>query len=187
LREFLNNVREDHPHIAIGVFDRDGEGLREYKQLRNDYSEQNDFRISKSRNAAALLLPIPPGREEYARFENLCIEYYFADSCLQPKTPEGYGLIFEFPPITQRIGSTSIVETIPNTRLETRKIRSGKSVFAKKIVPTLPPNEFESFKPLFERIIELVQILDAQKPTGTQLEFTCDEALDELARETLFN
>jgi len=170
LKEFLNNVREDHPHIVIGIFDRDGEGEKEYGQLKNDYIEKGDIKISKNRKSAAFKLPIPGGKELFASYENLCIEYYFSEGALNTKTSEGYGLTFEYPQIIQTIESVKYKEKIQNTIPETRKIREGKRVFAEKIVPTLLNTEFDSFKIVFKNIFELIEILEIKNPAEIGIE-----------------
>ncbi len=114
--------------------------------MSKDYSldKDNDWKISKSRKAGALLLPIPEGKEIYAEYENLCIEYYFNDEALNTKTVDGKGLIFNFLEKVTMIGSKKSVE--PSTLLETRKIANGKKIFSQFIVPELESSEFEAFK-----------------------------------------
>jgi len=41
--------------------------------------------------------------------------------------------------------------------MESRIIKSGKMVFATEIVPTLDPVEFDTFKILFKKIIDLIE------------------------------
>jgi RNA-directed DNA polymerase len=160
LKTFLNGVREDYPHIVIGMFDRDTEGNREYSDLRSDYIEDNETncKMSKARKSGAFLLPIPQDKEEYAKFGNLCIEYYFSEESLNMKTKEGFGLIFEFPPSKHVIGNTVLEEE--NRILETRKIKDGKVVFSESIIQTFPAAEFESFRILFEKIFFMIEQLE---------------------------
>jgi hypothetical protein len=50
-----------------------------------------------------------------------------------------------------------------STLPETREIIDGKTVFASEIVPTLPPEEFEPFRPLLKRVGALVQALSVRE------------------------
>ena len=157
----LNSHRKQHG-IVIGIFDRDTEGLRAYKNLHSEFEEKDGYKISVDRNAAAFLLPIPTGKEMLAALDRLWIENYFSESALNTKTDDGKGLIFEYKPVivTKKIENKVIEETkIEEQSLETAVIRSGKRVFAEKIVPTFPEDEFKGFELVFEKINEIAEIL----------------------------
>jgi len=153
----LNAHRASDPHIRIGLFDRDNEGLKEYNKLQSDYvgDAGEDWKVSNIRNAGGLLLPIPDGKEKFSYYENLSIEFYFNESALSKKTDKGQGLDFEFPPLT--IAGKKLPAEEQKKILETRIIKSGKMVFATEIVPTLDSAEFDSFKLLFKKIIDLIE------------------------------
>jgi hypothetical protein len=159
LLALLNAHRADSPHIVIGVFDRDREGKRAYNSLHNDYCEDKDadWKISDQRKAGALLLSVPTGKEEYDRCENLCIEYYFSEQTLLKKDDHGIGLVFTFQPLTS--GGITLLDDKQQQILETRNIKSGKKEFATSIVPSLDVVEFEPFKELIEKIINLIDII----------------------------
>ncbi len=161
----LNAHRASDPHIRIGLFDRDEEGKKEYGNLQKDFvaNESEDWKISNMRNAAGFLLPIPDGKEDYAYYQNLSIEFYFSESVLSSKTEKGKGLVFEFPPVT--IKGTKLPDHEQKKILETRNIKSGKTEFATDIVPHLEVKEFEAFKPLFEKLIALIEEIQSAPST----------------------
>jgi glutaredoxin len=163
LKDFLRTVRFDNPHVAIGIFDRDKEGCDQYNNLPAYFEEISDLeaKVSKNRKAAAFLLPIPPGRGEYAKYSNLCIEFFFGDEVLERKTTEGYGLVLEQPEIESRVKAPghAVIATETSDLLATRQIKKGKTVFSEEIVPDLEANEFEHFRMLFEKIQELIDFL----------------------------
>lgn len=107
LAKFLSTVRDDSPHLAIGVFDHDSEGCRSYDQLPQYFTDRAiggvNIKVSENRKAVALLLPTPPDRQEYADFGNFCIEYHFDDEYLDQRTVEGFGLEFRQPNIQRRV------------------------------------------------------------------------------------
>lgn len=161
----LNAHMSTDPHVRIGLFDRDEEGRKEYGKLQSDFlaNESGDSKISNMRNAAGFLLPIPDGKEKYAYYQNLSIEFYFSESILSSKTEKGKGLIFEFPPVT--IKGTKLPDNEQKQILETRNIKSGKTEFAANIVPRLESKEFEAFKPLFEKLIALIEEIQSAPST----------------------
>lgn len=165
LADELNTHRKQHG-IVIGIFDRDTEGIAAYKSLHSEFEEKDGYRISIDRNSAAVMLPIPVGKEKLAQLEKLWIENYFSETAQNVKTIDGKGLIFEYKPVvvTKRIENKIFEETKTVERtLETAVIRDGKRVFAEQIVPTLPVDEFKCFELVFEKInaiAELLQELD---------------------------
>jgi len=57
------------------------------------------------------------------------------------------------------IGDKVVSETKTDDKsIETAIIKDGKMDFAKLIVPTLPVEEFEGFKLVFERINQIVEL-----------------------------
>jgi len=129
--------------------------MKEYKQLSADFREdtEKDWKLSLDRRAAAFMLPVPAFRTEYERYDNVCIEYYFRDTVLDQKTGAGHGLTFEYPPATVRGKSLDDEHQIKVNAA--RFVRDGKLIFAEQIVPALAPSEFEPFRAVFEKIIEL--------------------------------
>ena len=119
-------------------------------------------KISGSRQAVGLLLPVPQGKQVYADINNFYIEYYFTDECLAQHTPEGYGLEFEQPVIEQRIvglpGAPVLGQQL-STSLETRRIVGGKVVFAERVVPHLPPEAFAEFSLIYDAVNTVLEHL----------------------------
>ena len=154
----LNSHRKEHG-IVVGIFDRDGDGIdKGFNKLHQNFVRKNDCRVSLDRNAGALLLPIPPGKENLAQLKLLWIENYFSISALNTKTVDDYGLTFE---VQSDRHSNLVIEKriITQEELEISSIKSGKPIFAEKIVPTLPVEEFENFRLVFEKIKEVVEHL----------------------------
>ncbi len=157
LAKLLSTVQKDNPHIAIGIFDRDWQGIKTYNALPGYFKEVPKIEaiVSQNNKAAAFLLPIPPGRNEYAEFKNLCIEYYFSDAALSQQTSEGVGLVFGQPEIETKVnihGAPSLgteTSNLPHTR---QIEKTGKTIFAETIVPSLDTREFEPFRLIFKKI-----------------------------------
>lgn len=161
LADELNTHRKQHG-IVIGIFDRDIEGIKAYKSIHSEFEEKENFKISVDRNAAAILLPIPTGKEKLAELDKLWIENYFSETALNTKTHDGKGLVFEYKPvvITKRIENKVIEEIRTDERsLETAIMKGGKRVFAEMIVPTLSIDEFKGFELVFEKINEIAVLL----------------------------
>jgi hypothetical protein len=163
LKTLLSTVRADSPHLAIGILDRDQEGCKAYEKLPAYFDEIPDIEAKVSRNgrAAGFLLPVPAGREAYARLLNLYMEFYFGEEVLSLRNEQGNGLELEQPEIEQRLMSPGnpVLATERSNRAETRRISSGKSVFAEDIVPALDAEEFEHFALIFERVRQVIQYL----------------------------
>jgi len=143
LVKLLSVVREDSPFPVIGIFDRDRAGMDGYesnKGLPRYFSEIEglEAKMAIHRKAAAFLLPIPIGRENYAENCNLCIEFFFSEKALSEKTSENRGLNFRYPKAKLVVKGRIIRET-ETTEAELREIAddSGKTIFATQIVPKL--------------------------------------------------
>ena len=163
LRRFLSTIRADSPHVAIGIFDRDLEGITGFKGLPAyfDDADEIDAKVLRTRKAAAFLLPVPPGREQYASCLNMVLEFYFDDEVLSRTTSRGHGLVFRQPNIEERVcsaGAPVLAERVSDLP-QTRQIIDGKTVFAEAIVPGLDPVEFEDFRLIFDKIRSVLDYL----------------------------
>lgn len=171
LVKFLSTVRSDSKHIAIGIFDRDADGISGYEKELPNYFETNlqlDAKISQNHKAVAFMLPIPEGKQKYAEMLNLCIEFYFNEDALLQQTPEGWGLQFRQPEIEVKVkakGSPTL-ETNVSTSNYTRQVINGKTVFAETVTSTLAPSEFEPFKLIFDKIQSILDYLQPQEELG---------------------
>jgi len=163
LGKFISTVRADNPHVAIGLFDRDKEGSDEYRSLPKYFTEipEVEAKVSLNRKCAALLLPVPAGKELYSAYLNFSIEFYFGDTVLSQSTPEGWGLKFRYPEIETKIKrhGNPIIRVETSRINETREIIEGKTIFAERIAPQLAAIEFEPFRVLFEHILNLIKYL----------------------------
>lgn len=163
LRKFLSTVREDSPHIAIGIFDRDQEGITAYKRLPKYFKEVGEIgaRVSLNGKAAAMLLPVPPGKEEYVNFLNMVIEFYFSEQALSRRTDDGYGLTFRQPEIQEvvRCSGAPVLHKRASDLPHTRQVVDGKRAFAESIVPGLDTVEFEHFSLIFDKICAVLDCL----------------------------
>ena len=161
LADELNSHRKQHG-IIIGIFDRDTDGIRSYnREIHSEYTEKDDYKISEERYAAAFLLPIPDSKKNLAKLEKLWIENYFSESALDTKTEDGKGLVFDYKPrVTKEMIGDKVVSEIKmdDKSIETAIIKDGKMDFAKLIVPTLPIEEFEGFKLVFEKIDQIIEL-----------------------------
>ena len=168
LGKLLSTVRVDNPNLVIGIFDRDSEGMKAYKELPAYFEEATGFdaKISRNYKVASLLLPVPVGKEEYVMYENLHIEFLFGDQALERRTPEGLGLEFRPAQVMQAtlVGGRQIKgppQEHPDL-LAGRSIVNGKTVFARDIVPNLELTEFENFRLIFDRILAILTYLQDQ-------------------------
>lgn len=164
LATFLKAVRADSPHIAIGIFDRDKEGIDCYTKKFPKYFNENqnlEAKVSENQKSVAFLLPVPPEKQPYADCFNFYIEFYFSDTALEYRTEEGQGLEFSQPTIEKRIQTHGhpLLNERTSTLPHTRQINSGKKVFAEQIVPILAPTEFEPFRLIFDKIQDILDFL----------------------------
>ncbi len=160
LIKLISAVREDSPCTAIGILDRDNEGIKSKKSLPNNFFsdiDEIDATVSAHRKSAAFLLPIPPGKEKYEAYENLSIEFYFSESALSQKTSDGRGL--ELRRRKRKISIGKITEEITVEDDEAREIKGNKWAFAQRVVPELEPSEFEPFRMIFDQIEKVLEYL----------------------------
>ena len=164
LNTLIKGVRADSPYVAIGILDRDKEGIKAYKSLPKNFfkkDDETDAKISKAGKSAAFFLPVPPGKEKYAEYHNFCIEFYFSESALSQKTSDGKGLELSYRKGKISIGE--ITEEIAIEKNEARKVGGNKTAFAQKVVPELESDEFEAFHILFDQIEKVLDHLKSGK------------------------
>ena len=153
LAKTLQCIRFDNPHLIIGLFDRDTEGIKAYKLDNNFLSYNRSTFIKKHRNgkAYAILLPTPDGMENFEEVENLPIEFYFSEGDLN-KEVEGKKLKLVFNSLELKYNGKTI-RTEQRKELRFAQIdRQTKVDFAENVVPTLSAEAFERFQLLFENI-----------------------------------
>lgn len=157
LANVIKYVPPDSPNVIIGIFDRDHEGIKAYDGIGESFPEKKGLgsKLAKHSKAGAILLPIPKGKEKYAKYKNLCIEFYFSEKTLNKKSEDGRGLDFQFGTEVIHVAGRPGSESKPSRRREARAI-TGKDVFANDIVPQLPSSAFRNFKLLFDVIIATI-------------------------------
>lgn len=155
LKNFLCTTQPDCSQIVIGLFDRDKEGIKAYGLSANFEEVENKWKRHKNGRAYALLLPIPDGKESFAQYNNLCIEYFFDKSDID-KRIEGKGLMITAIPLETTFKGQSVVSNIP-TEMHFHEVdKNTKRYFADVIVPSLPPTSFVHFKKLFEVVLDIL-------------------------------
>lgn len=158
LRDLLVSARPDSPQLIIGLFDRDVAGMDAFS-LNNNFEimgEDDGWKCHKNKRAHALLLPIPPGKELFAEYKNLCIEFYFEKADLDLKI-DGKGLKLKANRSVAKFNGVQ-VEGPPLEALHFQSIdESTKKYFAEVIVPVLQEASFVHFRPLFEKIMKIIQ------------------------------
>ncbi len=156
LSNALKTHRHDSTNILIGLFDRDTEGMLGYKLDKNFIENGNKtWKAHKNGKSYAILLPVPDGKNEYEKFENLCIEFYFEDRLLS-KSIDGESLVLTDGEICHLCNGKKI-GTQKSLNPAHRKIDSSSKInFAEKVVPTFEKVDFAPFEALFCRINEII-------------------------------
>jgi len=157
----------DEGRKAIGLFDRDEEGLKCFLGLTKnfkDYQGSQNIKIHKNGLSFAVLLPAPAYRKEYADAKNLTIEFIFPDEVINRRTEKGQGLELSDPEVNiiagkQRLlGYDEIINQLKANLTGYKKINSGKDVFAQEIVPACTSEECQFFLDLFSILVGLFGI-----------------------------
>lgn len=158
LRDLLVSSRPDSPQLIIGLFDRDFAGLKAFS-LNSNFeimNEDDGWKCHKNKRAHALLLPIPPGKELFAEYKNLCIEFYFDKADLDLEI-DGKGLKLKANPNVAKFNGVQI-DIPPLEALHFQLIdENTKNDFAEKVVPALQEASFVHFKLLFEKIMQIIE------------------------------
>ena len=156
LKELLNTARPDSKQIIIGLFDRDKEGTRAFGLSNNFILKEDGWKTHKNGKAHALLLPVPPGKEDFSKFENLCIEFYFEKQDLDVQI-DGKGLRLEPRVIVQTCNGVTISKTTPTEMYFHTIDKTTKKYFAETIVPSLPASSFVHFRLIFDKIASILE------------------------------
>lgn len=169
LKTYLETARPDLP-ITVGLFDRDVDGYQKgFAGLNANFENmagEPDIKIQKAGTAAAIVLPVIKGREQYANALNLVIEYYFEDEFLNKKV-NGKGLELIQPEVEQRVVNTGQkLSRVVTVEPYLRQIKSGtKKAFAEQVVPKLPDNAFKHFSRIFSLVTKAISELKAKRTT----------------------
>lgn len=141
----------------IGLFDRDAQGKKAFQLSANFDIVEDGWKRHKNKRANGLLLPIPPGKEQFDAYSNLCIEFYFEKNDID-KTIDGRGLKLRPVDLVQTFHGISVTRRTP-TELHFFEIdKSTKRFFAETIVPSLPEESFVHFRRLFQKIEQIITL-----------------------------
>ena len=166
----IEALHPDESRKAIGLFDRDQEGIKHFNGLSKNFKiDKDNANIKRHKNGLsfALLLPTPTNRADYVAANNLLIEFLFPDSTLNKKTSDGRGLVFSTPKLTVLAGNRQVaIDTEITAQLQSslpgyKSIVFGKDVFAQEILPECTPQEFEEFRGLYTLIKEYLGLTGA--------------------------
>ncbi len=157
LKSLLNAARPDSPQIIIGLFDRDLAGIGAFSLNNNFIEIETGWKQHKNKRAHALLLPIPPGKELFAEYKNLCIEFYFEKGDIDLRVG-GKGLKL-IPALTTPKFNGVPIKIEPPKEMHLQQIdASTKNTFAEIVVPTLQEASFVHFRGLFKKILQILGI-----------------------------
>ncbi|MFZ7101250.1 MAG: ATP-dependent nuclease [Peptococcaceae bacterium] len=170
LAKSLEVVRPSNVNIVIGIFDNDKAGYEKgFCKLSKNFIEQNpNVKIHKNNKSIAVVLPTPPGKEQFANSLNLPIEFYFNESGLDK---EVNGIKIGLTPQKVRMVTESgiVVGEQDATELHLMKVeRNTKTYFAETIVPTLESEEFANFRYLFELLIGICESYSSQSEAAIE-------------------
>lgn len=141
LRTVLRGCVLHSDRQILGVFDHDKDGMEQFKSLKVDNmleaASDKFYRKHISRQIHAIVLPVPPGRENFVADSipwcYLAIEHFYSDSLL-----EQHGLR------TDTVAKDSAIFAIsPKSKKKTAFAESAANI---------PKEEFQHFKLLFDRI-----------------------------------
>lgn len=152
----LRSILPDHPHIVIGLFDRDEAGLRAWKLDRNFQSQGlfSDIKVNGTGRVFAMLLPVPAYEPQFSVSQSLCIELLFPEHAVR-KVIDGKALSLTPIPIIERLGGTEIARK-EGTEIWQMRVSGDKKHFAEKVVPTLADEDFIEFEKLFQNIEAII-------------------------------
>ena len=175
LAKMIESIHPDDNRKAIAVFDNDEQGIKELENLSNfkALNGRGDVRVHVNKLAYAVVLPVPEGREVYARNRALSIEFMFPDHIHILQNDEGKGLELDDAQIQAMIINGRSVPISPQQAAQlqiadlpdastVRKITGGKSVFANEIVPNLQVEDFTAFEKLFDIVLDILRDCDHQ-------------------------
>lgn len=152
----LRSILPDHPHLVIGLFDRDFDGLKAWKLDKNFVQSDllSDLKSAKNGKAHGLVLPVPAHEPNFDKSETLTIEFLFPPEALSRKV-DGRGLVLEPMTITQKLGAVDL-EAKKGEEFWQQRVTGGKSHFCQHVVPTLPSEHFAAFGPIFIQVEKLI-------------------------------
>ena len=161
LAKYLETVLHSETSLKIGIFDRDKEGKDHFDNKLSHFSKWNgskDIKIHKNGRAYGVLLPeIEDLSAEYWEIKKPCIEFLFSKKYLSSQYVE-HIYRFNNQVINEQQAKVMINNDPFKDQLESDIKPRGnfKKNFSEKKVPTFPVEAFVNFKPLFEKILPLL-------------------------------
>lgn len=178
LPKMIAHRHPDEKIKVIAIFDRDQAGIEGFasKDLKSDFSKwagRDDVKAHRANTAFAMLLPVPEFRTGREYSKKIYIEHMFRDEVLRGKYGEHQvslsrvkhaknplkGITFKDDAAKRDAEAKykAFLETIENSvDAVPEPTDDSKVPFAEKIVPSLPPKEFEAFRPLFETVMSIL-------------------------------
>lgn len=158
--------------IAVGLFDRDKAGIKEYGKLGNNFEVVPGVECTRRQRqgtCAAILLPATAGRERHAEVENLELEHYFADAAML-KQIDNKGLRVLAPELTLAVSG---IGRVPMPEGQTLNLgneyspidSSSKKAFVEAVLPTLSRDDFAAFEDLFALVESTISDLEQMRAT----------------------
>jgi predicted ATPase len=156
LASCLRSIMPSHPHIAVGLFDRDEQGLKAWKLDQNFFQDDllSDVKSSKNGKAHAVLLPVPGHEPNFKLSQTLCMELMFPEAAVR-KSVNGKSLVLTPVPIVERLGAVELGKK-DGTEFWQMRVSGNKTHFAEKVVPSLDDSDFAEFEPVFAAIESVV-------------------------------
>lgn len=159
LKKVLCTARYDSEKVIIGMFDNDTAGIKEFG-LDNNYvlREDKNWKEHKNKKGFAFLIPTNEETKKIAEGQNLSIEFLFEKETLN-KEVNGKKLILKPQCMVMSIKGVKMqVKQASDEYWYMSDIDSNtKTDFAYTVVPTLEKKEFVNFKPIFEKILEILE------------------------------
>ncbi|MBW4482514.1 MAG: ATP-binding protein [Tildeniella torsiva UHER 1998/13D] len=173
LKTVLTGTLPDSSYVTVGIFDRDKKGFKAFELDRNFSTESTpggfEYKVHKNRKAFAFLLPIPAGKEEFAKDQNLSIEMMFPPEILEN---EEY---FEKLDIYMKTNDGVDVGKTKADKPHLIKIKDNKKVeFSESLVPKMDDCMFYNFKPLFDIIFHIVNTNEQSDISSTE-KISCEK------------
>lgn len=159
LKKVLCTARYDSKNIIIGMFDSDTKGINAFGLDNNyDFCEGKQWKQHKNKRGYAFLIPSNEETQKIAEGQNLSIEFLFRRETLN-KEVDGKKLVLK---------PQCMVLSIKGVKMQVKQASdeywymsdidsNTKTDFAYTVVPTLEKEEFVNFKPIFEKILEILE------------------------------
>lgn len=157
LARCVRSILPDSPHIVIGIFDRDADGLQAWGLDANFIAESlfSDWKAARNGKAHGLLLPVPAYEPKFAKSNTLCTELLFPPTTLN-KEVDGQRLHLQPIPLVTKMQNVEIDHSVGTEPWQMR-VTGNKMFFAQHVVATFEKEDFVEFGALFKVIEKIIQ------------------------------